>query len=150
MAPIPGGFVMYDNVQEPHIIVSNADYERLSSLAASARDAGIADDLAEELARAEVVDAWRLPPNVVAMGSTVEYVEQPGKTRRRVTLVYPGQEDIALGRISILTPIGTALLGLSVGQSGTWVTRSGQRKTLVVAAVTNGSVTDGETGKAAE
>ncbi|MBL8904295.1 MAG: GreA/GreB family elongation factor, partial [Rhizobiales bacterium] len=51
-------------------------------------------------------------------------------------LVYPEKADIAAGRISILTPIGTALIGLSIGQTMTWVDRDGQSRQLRIVAVT--------------
>ena len=55
---------------------------------------------------------------------------------REVTLVYPDQADIDQGRISILTPIGTALLGLRAGQSIAWRTRDGRKDVLTVEEVT--------------
>jgi regulator of nucleoside diphosphate kinase len=84
--------------------------------------------------RAEVVAAGLVPDDVVRMGSTVEFCSDTGE-QRRVTLVFPGDADIAMGKISILTPIGTALIGLKVGQSITWVTRGGQEHQLTVAHV---------------
>jgi regulator of nucleoside diphosphate kinase len=67
------------------------------------------------------------------MGSLVEY-EARGD-RLRVQLVYPAQADVEAGRISVLTPIGTALLGLSAGQSIEWQTRDGRRQALTVLRV---------------
>ena len=58
----------------------------------------------------------------------------PGETKR-VTLVYPQQEDSEAGRISVLTPVGAALIGLSVGQAATWQTRGGAWKSLTVTRV---------------
>jgi regulator of nucleoside diphosphate kinase len=62
------------------------------------------------------------------------FVADDGR-ERSVVLVYPGQADIGVGRISILTPIGTALIGLSEGQSITWTTRDGRRRRLTVQCV---------------
>ena len=70
------------------------------------------------------------------MGSTLTY-EADGQ-RRRVTLVYPQEADIAAGRISVLTPIGTALIGLAEGQSIDWTSRDGRRQWLTVVAVERG------------
>jgi regulator of nucleoside diphosphate kinase len=53
-----------------------------------------------------------------------------------VTLVYPAEADIAEGRISVLTPVGTALIGLRAGQSITWRTRDGRKQVLTVLRVT--------------
>ncbi len=68
------------------------------------------------------------------MGSTVEY-ESDIEGARTVTLVFPGEADIALSRVSILTPIGTALLGLSPGQSIGWTARDGRRHQLTILSV---------------
>jgi regulator of nucleoside diphosphate kinase len=68
------------------------------------------------------------------MGSVVEFrsnTSQQGK----VTLVFPGEADIAKGRISILTPIGAALIGLSSGQSIAWTARDGRKHELTVVSV---------------
>ena len=56
---------------------------------------------------------------------------------RTVTLVYPAEADIAQNRISVLTPVGTALIGLARGQSITWTARNGTRHVLSVIAVTD-------------
>jgi regulator of nucleoside diphosphate kinase len=120
----------------PWIVISEADHERLSRLAASAfdRSPDVAARLLGELDRAEVVSPDRLPPNVVAIGSTVEFMDRGGGPRK-VTLVYPGEADIARGRVSVLTPIGAALIGLSPGQSITWLGLDGQERWLTVLAV---------------
>ena len=68
------------------------------------------------------------------MGSTVTYIADDGR-KRTVTLVFPGLADISQGRISILTPIGTALIGLSEGQTMTWSTRDGRERNLTVMMV---------------
>ena len=67
----------------------------------------LAEELLGELARARIASGAELPADTVQMGSTLTY-EADGQ-RRRVTLVYPQEADIAAGRISVLTPIGTAL-----------------------------------------
>ncbi len=121
------------NRKKPNIVVSEVDYERLMGLAsnASERFEEIAEELMAELDRAKVVAPKRIPENVVQMGSTVEFRSNDGQ-ERRVTLVYPGEADIAKGRISILTPIGTALIGLAPGQSISWVARDGKQHELSV------------------
>ena len=121
---------------KPGIIVSDADQRRLTVLATSALDRvpEIAEELLSEMERAEVVPAASVPPTTVRMDSTVVYRADDGR-ERRVTLVFPGQADIAEGKISILTPIGTALIGLSEGQSISWMTRDGQRRSMTVIRV---------------
>jgi regulator of nucleoside diphosphate kinase len=68
------------------------------------------------------------------MGSTVEFRPDGGQPRR-VTLVFPGDADISEGKISILTPVGTALIGLAPGQSIAWTARDGRRHRLTVLKV---------------
>ena len=94
----------------------------------------IAEELLAEMDRAMVVPVATISPKVVQMGSTVKYVSDGHE--RRVTLVYPGEADIGTGRISILTPVGAALIGLSEGQSIAWSARDGQPRELTVLAVT--------------
>jgi regulator of nucleoside diphosphate kinase len=124
------------NAWTPTLIISDFDRRRLSALAAAAMDRApdLADGLIAELERATVVGADSVPAGVVRMGSTVTFRAGDGAARR-VTLVFPGDADIAEGRISILTPVGTALIGLSEGQSMTWTTRDGREQELTVLAV---------------
>lgn len=68
------------------------------------------------------------------MGSENTFEEDSGRVQR-VTLVYPRDADISEGKISVLTPIGAALIGLKVGQTITWETRTGEIKRLTVREV---------------
>lgn len=126
------------NRKKPRISVSDADLQRLTRLADAIADRSpeLADELLGELERAKVVKASSLPDNVVRMGSTVTYVADDGH-RMTITLVFPGEADIATGRVSILTPIGTALLGLSPGQSMEWTARDQRRHSLSVESVSH-------------
>jgi regulator of nucleoside diphosphate kinase len=125
---------------KPDIIVSEADERSLTRLAADAlgRSPDLGKELLAEIERACVVPGTSVPRGVVQMGSIVEFRQEGGRTRR-VQLVYPGQADIALNRISILTPIGTALLGLREGQSIEWKARDGRTCRLTVISVRAGS-----------
>jgi regulator of nucleoside diphosphate kinase len=120
----------------PAIIVSDVDRERLSGLATAAmeRSPEIADELLSEMERATVVAAHSVPPDVVQMGSTVEFKSSDGR-RRSVTLVFPAEADISQGKISVLTPVGAALIGLSEGQSIMWTTRDGREQELTILSV---------------
>jgi len=71
---------------------------------------------------------------VVRMGSTLSYTADEGEPQK-VTLVFPVEADIEKGKISVTTPVGTALIGLSVGQSIDWTDRSGKSHRLKVIAV---------------
>lgn len=120
----------------PHIVICKADHDRLMQLANGLldRNPDLADELLNELERALVVQPDAVPENTVRMGSTVEYRSDDGQARR-VTLVYPADADIAEGKVSILTPIGTALLGLSEGQSIDFVANDGRRHSLTLVSV---------------
>ncbi|WP_398471600.1 nucleoside diphosphate kinase regulator [Tardiphaga sp.] len=122
---------------KPHIVVSEIDHKRLTELANAAEAgpfAAVGEDLYVEMDRAEVVPTELMPPDVVRMGSTTEYRTDSGE-RRQVILVFPEDADIAANRISILTPIGAALIGLKAGQSIIWRTRGGEEHELTVEAV---------------
>jgi regulator of nucleoside diphosphate kinase len=120
----------------PSIIVSAADERRLTDVAITALDQApeVAKELLLEIERAEVVPTHAVPANVVQMGSTVEFTTEEGLSRR-VTLVFPGEADITAAKISVLTPIGAALIGLSKSQSIPWMTRDGKKRRLTVLAV---------------
>ncbi len=120
----------------PAITMTRSDHERLSRLAESflEKNAAVAEQLFVELDRARVVADERIASGVVRMGSTLRFTTDAGEDRT-VTLVYPGDADIAAGRVSILTPIGAALIGLSAGQSINWTARDGQTHRLSVESV---------------
>ncbi|MDK3075656.1 nucleoside diphosphate kinase regulator [Sedimentitalea sp. JM2-8] len=123
--------------RNPKIVINADDLDHLEALAegAMARNIDLADRLLDELGRAKVVPAAKMPANVAAIGNTVTYRDETSGQERTVTLVYPEDADIAQGKISVMTPIGVALLGLPEGASFHWDTRSEQRRTLTVIAV---------------
>jgi regulator of nucleoside diphosphate kinase len=121
--------------QLPDIVVPRDDFETLMKLAASgAASDGPADDLLNELERATIADDQNLPANIVRMGSTVSYVIDRGQTRT-VRLVYPVDADISNGSISVLTPVGAALIGLRPGQTIGFETHDGSKREIRVIAV---------------
>lgn len=127
--------------RKPAIQITQTDYDKLSLLVegSSSASEAVLDELTAELDRARIVPDNRLRDNVVRMGSRLRYSTEGGDGRD-VTLVFPGEADIAEGRISILTPIGTALIGLSEGQSIEWVARDGRSHRLTVESVSGGTV----------
>lgn len=96
----------------------------------------MAEQLLAELDRARVVADGKLAPDVVRMGSTLRFTTDGGQDRT-VTLVFPADADIATGRVSVLTPIGAALIGLSTGQSIDWTARDGRTHRLTIERVDN-------------
>lgn len=122
--------------RKPAITLTRTDHDRLSRLAESApaHNADIAEQLFQELDRARVVADERIAASVVRMGSRLRFSSDAGADRT-VTIVFPGEADIAAGKISILTPIGVALIGLSSGQSIEWTARDGRTHRLRVECV---------------
>jgi regulator of nucleoside diphosphate kinase len=119
--------------RKPAITVARSEHDRLLAFANTIAEQNpeSSEELLLELERARVVNDDRVPDNVVRIGSSVKYEPDTGETRT-VTLVYPGEADISLGKVSVLTPIGTALLGLSPGQAIAWTARDGRRHELHV------------------
>ena len=118
---------------KPPLIVTETDHRKLIAIAdaASRRFPEVADELRAEMERARVVAADAIPPDVVRMGSLVEFLADSAQNGR-VILVFPNEADIAQNKVSVLTPIGAALIGLSVGQSIEFQTPSGGSRSLTV------------------
>ncbi len=125
----------------PAITLARSDHERLANLADALadRDSPTADQLAAELERARVVADDRLAPGTVRMGAVVRF-SLDGAAPRTVRLVYPGEADIEKGRISVLTPVGAALIGLTAGQSIDWIGSDNRPRHLHVLEVMADSV----------
>jgi regulator of nucleoside diphosphate kinase len=105
--------------KRPPIVIAEDEHERLTSLALAALDrAPGAVDLFVELSRAKTVKA--LPEHVVGVGSVATF-QYDGSSYREYELVDPHRADITERRISVLTPVGAMLLGLSQGQTIEWV-----------------------------
>ncbi|MER8826076.1 nucleoside diphosphate kinase regulator [Mesorhizobium sp. M0938] len=118
------------------IVVSDADYDRLTGLARAylERAPAMAEELLAEMDRARITRAAAMPAGVVRMGSTVTILGNDGSTQR-ITLVYPGEADITESRISVLTPLGTALIGAAAGQVVSWRSRDGRDLSVTIDAV---------------
>jgi regulator of nucleoside diphosphate kinase len=102
------------------LIVSTRDAEVLALMLGERRrqpalEAAAADALVELLLEARLVPHERLPADRIAMSSKVTYQEEPDGERRSVILVHPTEADAAAGRISVLSPVGLALLGRTPG-----------------------------------
>lgn len=106
----------------PRIIISSLDAERLEKLLDSIPDRAFPGraELEAELARAEVVEPRDVPPTVVTMNSTVRFEVESSAEAFELTLVYPKDVDGSGQTISILAPVGSALLGLSQGDEIEW------------------------------
>jgi len=120
----------------PNIVLGAEDHRQLTALA----PAGVphvpddADWLLHELERASVVPDAAVPADVVRMNSTVLF-RTIGGDERSVELVFPEEADIGSGKISVLTPVGSALIGLRTGDSITLLRRDGRKQLLTVLSV---------------
>jgi regulator of nucleoside diphosphate kinase len=125
--------LMKHDTKLPKITVTDTERQKLMRLAqaAEARMPEVADALLSELERARVMSAGKIGSEVVRMQSQVSFVYDDGE-KRVATLVYPQEANIAENRISVLTPIGAALIGLSRGQSIPWVGPDGRQHRLTV------------------
>lgn len=116
---------------EQDIIITDADLQRLRPVLAR-HETDVSESLETELGRAIIVPQHAVPADVVTMNSEVVYEDGRTAVRRRVRVVYPEDADASQGRVSVLAPIGSALLGLRVGQSIEWQVPAGTRRIRVV------------------
>ena len=118
-------------LHQTHIIISDSDMQRLRAVL-DVHQSGASDDLDAELHRALVVPEDAMPSDVVTMDRDVVYEDIDTLAQRRVRLVYPQHSDPKKGWISVLAPIGSALLGLRVGQSIEWQVPTGRKRVRIV------------------
>jgi|RhiMethySRZTD1v2_1073278.scaffolds.fasta_scaffold349654_2 regulator of nucleoside diphosphate kinase len=125
-------------LHEEPIKLTSEDMDRLRSVVdryTGGVENSAAEMLESELDRAQVVSQEEFPPDVVSMRSTVVYEDADTGERGEAILVYPEEADMEHALISVLAPIGTALLGLSVGQSISWPVPGGRTRTIRVVSV---------------
>jgi regulator of nucleoside diphosphate kinase len=116
------------------VIVSRSDHARLLALLEKSDPASV-ELLYDELDRATVVEDRERPDDVVAMGSVVTFEDVRTGERSKVELVYPHEADAGRDRISILAPVGAALIGLREGETIDWPVPRGSVRSLRVIAV---------------
>lgn len=106
----------------PSLIVSSRDFDRLEAMLESPalRQQPAAIALMDELNRAEVLPPEQIPETVITMHSTVDFIDEVTGEHHHLTLVYPNEADVEKGYVSVLAPVGSALLGLSLGQTIHW------------------------------
>ena len=129
-------------VQRPQITIAQETVDHLEALVegAAARMPELADRLLDELSRARILPAARIPAAVAGIGSRVTWRDETTGQEQTATLVWPEEADIDAGRASVLTPIGVALIGLKAGSRFQWETRGGESRNLTVLAVVPGNI----------
>lgn len=123
-------------MSDRNIYVTSDDRKRLQALLSRPTDAMDRDDVSDlvaEVQRAIVVAASEVPPDVITMNSRARLLDLDQRTKLELTVVYPEDADFAAGRISVVAPIGAAMLGYRVGDEIEWVVPSGPRRLRVEA-----------------
>jgi regulator of nucleoside diphosphate kinase len=120
-------------LKQTAIHITKSDYERLSALIEKTRDGDRMDrenlkKLEAELERAEIVDAKEISRKVITMRTTVRLKDLVSGEANTYSLVFPSEADFSQGKISVLAPIGTAILGYKSGDTIEWPVPSGVRK----------------------
>jgi regulator of nucleoside diphosphate kinase len=124
---------MEDSMRERKIYISEFDKERLEKLIAAYEESNgherkDLDSLAAELDKAEIVSPKDIPPDVVTMNSKVILRDVNTSEKMTYILVFPGDSDIDTGALSVLAPVGTAILGYAKGDVVEWSVPSGTRR----------------------
>ncbi|MFA6412862.1 MAG: nucleoside diphosphate kinase regulator [Syntrophales bacterium] len=117
------------------IFITESDLERLDRLVSGSKKSPNTDRLKSELERAVVVTSGEIPSDVVTMNSRIIFKELDSDEEMEITLVYPSESDVNSRKISILTPVGSALLGLRAGDIIDWPLPSGKICTYRVISV---------------
>jgi regulator of nucleoside diphosphate kinase len=122
-------------IADKEILITETDFSRLRNLMESPRyrstHAALLMTLNEELHRGTIVTADEVPQGIVTMNSQVRFRDLKGHGTETYTLVYPQEADINEGKLSVLAPLGTALLGARVGQVVTFDAPAGVRRVRV-------------------
>jgi regulator of nucleoside diphosphate kinase len=118
-----------------HLLASESDMVASLALQAEHRQPVVAAMLLAEIERAELHDPQTLPGNAVTLGSEVDFIDEKTHQLRTVRLVLPAEANIAIGQISIMTPMGAGLYGLMAGQSIDWPDLDGRDRRIRILAV---------------
>jgi regulator of nucleoside diphosphate kinase len=117
------------------IFITKSDLERLQAVLVRQRETLRGNEysakLQVELDKAVIVESKEIPGDVVTMHSTVELTDLDTGGTEIHTLVFPEEADIAKGKLSVLAPIGTAMLGYRVGDEFEWQVPAGVRRLRV-------------------
>lgn len=130
----------------PPLLMSRLDVERIEALLEQPIADGIDTSALEaELERAEVVEPAQMPADVITMNTTARFRDEASGEEHELTLVYPRDADGSPDKVSILAPVGSALLGLHVGDAIEWALPGGRTTRLHVLSVSNQPEAAGET-----
>ena len=121
---------------KPPLLMSRLDVERIESLLETPAAQNVDTSALEaELERATIVEPAQMPPDVITMNSTARFLDETSGEERELTLVFPRDADGSAEKVSILAPVGSALLGLHVGDSIEWPRPGGRTIRLRVLSI---------------
>jgi regulator of nucleoside diphosphate kinase len=123
--------------RRPPIQIAEGDYDRIADLALAMkrRMPELSAQVLAEIDRARLRPDDRLPAGIVRLGSEVGFADDSGGTVRRIRLVMPSEADMDSGCVSVMSPIGAGLIGMSEGQEISWPRPNGQARVLRILAV---------------
>ena len=122
---------------KPQLILTSLDVDRLEALLDAMPASAFPGkaDLEAEIARADIVEPSAIPPNVVTMNSTVTFYIAETAKQFQLTLVSPKDLDASTDKVSVFAPVGSALLGLSIGDQLVWPSVGGKNMTVHVTGI---------------
>jgi regulator of nucleoside diphosphate kinase len=120
-------------MKKREINITDYDMQRLRKLLEGAqmwnqKDRDYLEHLEEELDQAVLVSSKNIPPNVVTMNTQMRVTDLDTEKEMRLQLVFPSDADFERGKVSILAPVGTALIGYQVGDTVEWKVPAGIRR----------------------
>lgn len=118
----------------PARVLTELDHIRIANLLKHP-DMAFAAELESVIDNAELVSSYHVPPQLVTMNSRVVIADGDAKDERTLTLCYPPDTNPDKGFVSVLSPIGTGLLGLTEGQTAHWTTPGGAQKAKIVKVI---------------
>jgi regulator of nucleoside diphosphate kinase len=123
-----------NSISTDDLVIKESDLQRLERvIALSGKD--VAERLEEEISRAEIVADSMFPADAVCLGSEVTFVNVGNGKESRITVVLPSEADLGAGKISILSSMGSALIGLRTGGSIDWQLPDGKPANIQVVAI---------------
>ncbi len=120
----------------PSLIITHDDFQKISTLLSFAKPE-IVELLEEELGRAKLVPLTELPKDIVSMNSKVSFIDLDTNKEQEITLVYPHDANMEQNKLSILAPVGAALIGLKVGQTIDWPLSEKKTRRIKVISVSH-------------
>lgn len=122
---------------ENKIIITEQDHLRLSNLLIMLKSQKKFEPkyiqlLEKELSRAVKIDSKKIEPDVVTMNTELEILDMDTLSRMKVKLVYPEEADIRKGLISVISPLGSALIGCKTGTALSYETPKGIKKIRII------------------